>query len=148
MDGLVFAAIKDVMPQSNNGTSFSYNITDVDASKLKYFYRIKAISINGMVQYSKIVEVKALDTKTGVTVYPNPIENNTINLFFENMPIGDYQLKLYNNQGQLIEQYSKPLYQISSSITLVTSRKLPVGTYRLDIISSEGIHTAKNILIK
>jgi hypothetical protein len=148
LDGLVFAAIKNVMPQSNNGTSFAYNTIDVDASKLKCFYRIKAISINGMVQYSKIVEVKALDTKTGVTVYPNPVENKTINLLFENMPIGDYQFKLYNNQGQLVEQFAKTLQNNSSTIKLVSVKDLPPGTYRMDIISSDGIHTAKNILIK
>jgi uncharacterized protein (DUF1501 family) len=88
---------------SNNKERYTYKDNRINASQV--YYRIKAISKQGETSYSKIAVLKN-ETKQGLSVYPNPVTNHTINIeFFTNVNeavsisiIGALGEKLYYNQ--------------------------------------------------
>jgi hypothetical protein len=94
------------------------------------------------------VEVKAITLVSGISIYPNPIENKTAQLYFENMPAGTYQINLYNINGQLIGLYSKKINSTLAKESLELSSGLASGEYQLEFISANGFKTIKNILVK
>ena len=148
LDGRHFEVIGNVNPKMNNGGSATYVFVDNNASVLNNFYRVKAKSTSGLIQYSAVVEVKAITLVSGISIYPNPIENKTAQLYFENMPAGTYQINLYNINGQLIGLYSKKINSTLAKESLELSSGLASGEYQLEFISANGFKTIKNILVK
>ncbi len=109
-----------IVERSTNGTSFftvitkpnvssnskeRYTIKDNRINASEVYYRIKAISKQGVVSYSKVAVLRNV-TKQGLSVYPNPVTNHTINIeFFTTVNedvtitiIGTLGEKLYYNQ--------------------------------------------------
>ena len=148
LDGRRFETIATVAPKLNNGGSTSYSFVDENAPSSIIYYRIKARSNSGLVQYSLIVEVKEIQSATGISIYPNPVENKIAHLYFEKMPLGEYQIKVYNSNGQLMGLHSKKIITTLAKVSLELDRELPSGDYKLEIISASGEITTKNILIK
>ncbi|MEP6673705.1 MAG: T9SS type A sorting domain-containing protein [Ferruginibacter sp.] len=103
-----------LVEHSSNGVSFStvstiaanggsvYAAVDANPYAGTSYYRIKVISKTGSYEYSSIIKVKLNDSKPGLSVFPNPVENKMLNLQMDNFAAGKVQLKLYNNNGQLI----------------------------------------------
>ena len=58
-------------------------------------------------------------SKASVTIAPNPIENNTINLIFSNQLIGNYKVAVYNNLAQLILQQNVKLLNNNTKAQIV-----------------------------
>jgi uncharacterized protein (DUF1501 family) len=127
---------KFIVERSVNGREFSYinTITNVSFNtKEKYtykdnrinasevYYRIKAISKQGEVSYSKIAILRNVG-KQNLTVYPNPVKNYTINVEFFSLIqeevtftiIGTLGEKLYFNKvnpaGRKIITFKVPDY--------------------------------------
>jgi uncharacterized protein (DUF1501 family) len=88
---------------SNSRERYTYKDNRINASEV--FYRIKAFSKQGEISYSKIALLRN-ETKQGLSVYPNPVTNHTINIeFFTKVNeevtitiIGTLGEKLYYNQ--------------------------------------------------
>jgi uncharacterized protein (DUF1501 family) len=111
---------KFIVERSTDGRNFStalvkintsyntverYTVKDNRINASEVFYRIKAISKQGEVSYSKIALLRN-GQKQDVSVYPNPVKNHTINIeFFTTINeevtisiIGTLGEKLYYNQ--------------------------------------------------
>ncbi|MDB5200791.1 MAG: hypothetical protein JWQ27_200 [Ferruginibacter sp.] len=147
-DGRNFTKLVQAMPQAPNGGSAAYNKIDVAPLAADNFYRVKAISLNGLVQYSSIVKVGSTKTTASIGVYPNPVEGNIMNVQFSNQANGAYQLQLTNKAGQLVY---KGTVQVSNSND-VQSVNLGNGTskgiYQLTITSANGTTSTQQVFIK
>jgi uncharacterized protein (DUF1501 family) len=109
-----------IVERSTNGTTFNtvltkanisnnsrelYTFKDNRINASEVFYRIKAVSKQGEVSYSKIALLRN-EVKQGLSVYPNPVTNFTINIEFftpvnEDVNftiVGTLGEKLYYNQ--------------------------------------------------
>lgn len=104
VNGIDFSLTHTKANISNNSRErYSYKDNRINASEV--FYRIKAISKQGEISYSKIAVLKN-ETTQGLSVYPNPVKNHTINIeFFTKVEeavnisiIGTLGEKLYYNQ--------------------------------------------------
>jgi uncharacterized protein (DUF1501 family) len=88
---------------SNSRERYTYKDNRISANEV--FYRIKAFSKQGEISYSKTALLRN-ETKQGLSVYPNPVTNHTINIeFFTKVNeevtitiIGTLGEKLYYNQ--------------------------------------------------
>jgi hypothetical protein len=100
-DGTQFVKVGTTIVAGNNNPENSYNWLDENAVAGNNFYRIKMTSKNGQNNYSEIVKVVIGTKANGITIYPNPIQNNSISVQMSNQPTGSYQLKLTNNLGQV-----------------------------------------------
>lgn len=151
--------------RSSNGTDFnmvnSFAVTGFKNNYNSYswidnqplmgngFYRIKSVDMDGTIKFSVIVKVTTGNTGQGtITIYPNPIQGNIINLQFTNQSTGLYQLRLINNNGQVV--YSGNLLVNSPNIsqTIVTNTKLAYGIYQLEIKAPDNKVQLKKAIVQ
>ncbi len=130
-NGKDFSAINNT--QANNKANSAYSYTDNKAANGDNYYRIKAISKDGSVQYSNIAKVTIGDRREGISIYPNPVVGKTMNVQLSNVAVGNYEVVLFNANGQQVMAQS--LQHAGGSIT--TTMNLPAnlqsGIYQLKI---------------
>jgi len=142
---------------SENGTSFNvlalltpntysrYNYVDASESKsVTRYYRIKAISINGEVYYSKIVAINF--TEQDFKVYPNPILiGGSLKLMLPKN--GKYTIELINKLGQKV--YATSITHIGSGVeTIAISKQIPSGSYQITATDDQEHVYSSKLLIK
>ncbi|MFP5039539.1 beta strand repeat-containing protein [Parasediminibacterium sp. JCM 36343] len=126
-DGISFQSIGKVNSQ-NYGLA-NYKWIDSSLANGSNYYRIKATSNNGTVNYSNVAMVSNTSSSF-VSVYPNPVVGRKISLVLKNIMPGTYDLGMYNNLGQKVYQ-EQINYSGNGICQLVTPGKLPSGTYSL-----------------
>jgi hypothetical protein len=137
-DGRNFSRIKTVLPVANNGGRAEYTELDTNPLSGNNFYRIKAISTNGLVQYSNIAKVADIRSEYRIAVFPNPVINKTINISFSNQSVGRYIIQLINALGQTALSKSEMLVAAPQTKKIFLGNQLPSGNYQLKIIAPDG----------
>ncbi|NJL74307.1 MAG: T9SS type A sorting domain-containing protein [Saprospiraceae bacterium] len=90
------------------------------------YYRLKQIDFDGAFEYSNIIAIENNSSKTW-NLYPNP---STDVLYFEAPEVApSYQIKIWNAQGQLLQNYQ------TTSSTIVLQQLMP-GWYWVQISSA------------
>lgn len=144
--GNSFATIGELAAK-NGGLRNSYTLVDKTPSATNY-YRIKAINNNGTVQYSAVVKVD-MNSKnnSGISIYPNPVTGNSINLQLNNLAAGKATLNLYNTAGQLV--YNEFIANTGGNfgINVYVTKTLAAGTYHLQVLDANG-NTYNETIIK
>jgi hypothetical protein len=144
-----FTAVNSIAVLKLNNAYNSYSWVDNVAITGTSFYRIRSVDRDGAKKYSVILKViNGKISNNSITIYPNPIQGNIINLQFNNQSTGIYQLRLINNNGQVM--YSGHL-QISSSNmsqTIVTGKQLPYGIYQLEIKAPGNVVYLKKAFVQ
>ena len=79
-----------------------YGAQDLKVQPFDLFYRVKAVSNMGKVQYSPVVKVAALTPGIPVSVFPNPVVGKTLGLQLGLLPVGSYTLQLVNIFGRVV----------------------------------------------
>jgi len=111
-DGTNFQSLGDVI----NETEFmDGSFTDLSPYS-KTYYRLAVTNHDKSITYSNIITLER-SQKTYVTVYPNPA-SKLISIYINSPSDGSYQVRLYNNLGQLMKQ---------QSITASNQVKMQVG---------------------
>ena len=147
-DGSNYSTGTTITVEGNNDVHNTYNWLDVTAAQGVNFYRIKMFDKSGEVKYSSIVKVlMSKTTQSSMTIYPNPVRNNVINLQLSNQVKGTYQLKLSNN-GQAV--YSSSMINNSSNSTLQMNVpvKMAAGVYQLEVVSPDNSRTTKQVVVE
>jgi hypothetical protein len=138
-NGTQFETVSNIIaPFHNNGGAGNYTFADLDKITEDVFYRIKANSIDGMVQYSAIVKVGGLKTVSSITVYPNPVQNKQLNIQIATGVAGIYQLQLLAKNGGTIWQQSLQLNSNASTQTITLPSQIAVGHYQLQVLLPDG----------
>ena len=137
-DGRNFIRIKTVLPVANNGGRAEYTEIDTNPLSGNNFYRIKAISTNGLVQYSNIAKVADIRSEYRIAVFPNPVINKTINISFSNQSAGRYNIQLINPLGQIALNKTEMLDAAPQTKKIALGNQLPSGNYQLKIIAPDG----------
>ncbi len=125
IDAINYETIATKMPNANNATNTTYSFEDNEVCNEKIWYRVKLKTQNNYTKYSAVAMIAAnikndVDiSKASVTIAPNPIENNTINLIFSNQLIGNYKVAVYNNLAQLILQQNVKLLNNNTKAQIV-----------------------------
>lgn len=146
-DGVSFKSIVSALPVATNGGNAVYNRIDLSPLATDNYYRIKAISLNGMVQYSAIVKVAAAKTIASIGVYPNPVEGKNANLGFTNQDKGTYKVKIFNQAGQAIYTGSITVTSSNFITTLGLPTSTAAGSYQLQVVSENGTVTTQQVMV-
>ena len=147
--GTVFTSSYSVKVNGSNNANNTYNWFDVNATQGNNFYRIKSIDNNGEVKYSAIVKVTINSSKTGsIKIYPNPVNNNIINLQLTNQPKGNYLLKLTNNIGQTIYSTNMQSNSINSTLSINIPGKLTSGVYNLEVNTPDNKTSTQKVIVE
>jgi Secretion system C-terminal sorting domain len=151
--------------RSANGTDFikvnSYAVTSLHSATASYswlddhpiggnnFYRIKSVDHNGSKKFSQIIKVKTGKANAGsITIFPNPVKGNVVNLQFTNQPTGTYQVILFNNNGQVMFSGSLPVNSSNISQTIFANKKLADGIYQLEIKAPDNTISVKQVIVQ
>ncbi len=67
------------------------------------YFRVKAVENNGRSKYTNIAKVFFGKSISGIAVFPNPVTDGKINLYFTGEQAGDYTANLFNSAGQLMK---------------------------------------------
>jgi uncharacterized protein (DUF1501 family) len=105
VDGTNFSPL-NTLRNTSNASQQKYVYKDDRITAPEVYYRIKGLSKQGEISYSKIAKLRNSSSVQDVRVYPNPVKNFTINVEFlkkvnENVEIiiyGTAGEKLYYNQ--------------------------------------------------
>ena len=147
-NGSSFVTLGNTNPTNNAGGSASYSYTDNKPLNGDNYYRVKAVSAGGQVQYTAIVKVDA-PVKTGlISIYPNPLTDKNLNVKFEHKLAGKYSLELLNPAGQKMHMEFVTVSGNNEVKTLRLNYMPAAGSYRLIIISDKGLREVKQLIIK
>lgn len=148
-NGTTFTTIiNNVLPTNNAGGSAEYVKTDVRPLSGDSYYRVRAVSANGQVQFTAIVKVAALMKEPAITVYPNPMTDRVMNIRFTNKAAGSYQLQLIDRAGRTVYTGEATVSSLNETKTISLPGNLPAGAYSLLIRSESGEAERKELLMK
>ena len=83
--------------------------------------------------------------KGSVSVYPNPVSNNKINVQMNNLEKGTYTVKVINNLGQEVLN-STISNESGESIKTIVAKGLTTGLYTLQVIGKTSSYTSEMIV--
>jgi len=143
-DGINYTTIYTTTAQ-HNGNGYSW--IDTDPSAGTNYYRVLSTDILNEQSYSQVVTVGITSlSPSGITVYPNPIQNDRIGLAMNNSAAGTYHYVLLNDLGQQIQTGSFIHAGGNATTSITINHPLSKGTYRLNIIQPDNTTTAINVL--
>lgn len=143
-DGVNYTKMNTQAAVGTNGGDASYNWLDKDPftgslqQPADNFYRIRSIGGGNDIKLSQVVNVKMANGSQSLTIYPNPVTNNTINLQLTGMPAGNYQLRLLNSAGQLLFTQLLVHTAVNGTHTIKPGNALARGNYFLEITGPGG----------
>ena len=143
-DGVQFTKLATV--SATNASEY----TQLDAQPLSAdnYYRLKAVSQSGAVQYSRIVKVAPLQLISTMTVYPNPVVKHDLQLQLSSVKASSYKLQLYNNSGQQVFEKTLQVAAGSQHLNIALPKYLSKGNYRLSLQEPGGVGLWENVLLQ
>ena len=147
-DARVFTAIGNVKPAGTGNGNATYAFEDKQPSSGNNFYRIKAISANGLVQYSSVAKVGPVNEAGAIAVYPNPVENKTAQIRFNGNIQGAYQIKVTNNVGQVVAQKTITTNANGETKSLSLGSNIASGNYQMSVYAPDGSEEMIQLLVK
>ena len=136
-DNVYFTAIGSVNAAGNNGM-FNYNINATQASG-KSYYRLKIISKDGSVSYSKVVEcLNTCSDPEYMKVYPNPVTSyDRLFVKFGTAYRGNTTIRIFNAIGQIILE-DHFIVSNADNLVPVEVRRFASGTYFISLLTEKG----------
>ncbi len=134
-NGVDFAPIHTKANVSlNNRERYTYKDNRINSSEV--YYRVKAISKQGEISYSKIAILRN-DIKQGLSVYPNPVTNYTINIQFFTKVNEEVTFTIFGTLGEKL-YYNQINPRGNSVITFKVPNHFDVRTVYILNIQYEG----------
>ncbi len=83
----------------------------------------------------------------GINVYPNPVVNGNISIFFNGQPEGLYLVRLLNSMGQVVKEQTFAVTGENSLLILKANEALK-GSHRLVITAADGTKTTRQVILQ
>lgn len=146
-DGINYNKIGVVLPGRING---AYQFNDLQPLTSTAYYRIKAVDNDGKVLLSNIAKSMAvsISLKPTMSVYPNPVINDNLQLNLTNLQAGTYILQLTNSLGAVKYQTKVVVNSSSLNKTISFTNYMAKGSYSLSIINEEGKRISQSLVIQ
>ena len=128
-DGTNFSKIGSTVAQS---TTTTYSLVDNKVVSGNNYYRIKAVSETGVVNYSNVA-LLTTNHLSLITVFPNPLKGSTLNIQMGNVVAGKYVLSIYNTLGEKVNEQPVTHLGGSGNYVLTINKTLASGVYGVTI---------------
>jgi hypothetical protein len=145
-NGIQFINLAVTAATGNGEHQANYQVTDAHPVEGYNYYRIKTVNLNGRTGYSNVVKVFNGKGKQEVTIYPNPVPDAVISIQLNNMPEGNYGIKLLNNHGQKVLDKIIQHSEGSSTELIAIDKNIPHGIYQLQIIKPDNVVITKKLM--
>ena len=133
LNGTEFAKIGSVTAIGNGALTQTYGWFDANPVAGNNFYKIKVVEKSGGVKYTYVVKVTIGKGDVSMSVYPNPVKGNTMNVRMTNALQGRYAIVLYNNAGQQVYNGIIEHSGGSGTYNVKMKSRISKGSYRLQV---------------
>lgn len=140
-----YESIGMVAATGTSNATTAYHLNDLQPAVGINVYRVKLIANNGVVKYSPVVKVNMKTIVAGITVFPNPVTGNEVNVLVNAVTAGTYQYQLISLAGELVES-GKFDTNGSGNNKLQLTAKHAAGVYQLLISNANSWYKTKLIL--
>jgi hypothetical protein len=142
-DGTNFYPVDTTLATTNS--SSTYDWLDVTVAIGDNYYRIRSIDNTGAVTYSKTVDVVlGKGIIAGIQIYPNPVTNGTVELQMNNVPVGEYGIKVIDPSGQVVLTETISQGASSENHAILLNKDLAKGIYILEVMHPDKTVTKIN----
>ncbi len=144
-----FINIGKVFGKGGETNGADYRFVDVEENKngIRY-YRLKMIDVDETFEYSFVRNV-LFNKEISLSIYPNPIKNNNINIQIENVDSQTIDLEIWNELGQKIHTQNINLDNGVNTINIDAHQiQLASGSYWIKLISGSSIITEPFVYVK
>ena len=131
----------------NERTTKSYLFTDITNGSGTNYYRVKATSTTGQVQYSNTVKIVDSNINPVIAVRPNPIVNKTMCISFDNL-VGNYTLKLISKQGATVYKAQITVSFIKEVKNIAIGNGVAAGLYDLVLVNKAGKSLIQKVFVQ
>lgn len=128
----------------NNGNRAAYTWPDPAAGNQAVYYRIKAVARSGQFNYSTVVKVGPV-LATNLSIYPNPVSGNRINVTGIGLPAGAYTAQVFDISGNQIQHTQINYPGNNEQINVPLPEKRQPGIYSLRI-TGNGYNLVKSFI--
>ena len=102
-DGRNFESAGHVEGKGTTSATSNYSFTHKDATGGKMYYRLKQVDHDLTSAYSKVIVVTAKEKATlPLTVYPNPVTGQEVNLHIENLAAEKVNVTIMDLNGRIV----------------------------------------------
>ncbi len=144
-NGKQYSPIKELAATKNDGGKADYSFTDADPLNGNNIYRIKSVETNGKISYSTVARVDLNAKGLSLTIAPNPTKATELGLQITNLPAGNYKVRIFNNNAQVVGEQLLQHTGGSFSQTLPLN-KLQTGMYYLEL--SGAVKLQKQFIVQ
>ncbi len=130
--------------EGNSQQEINYELTDQKPFPGVNYYRLIQVDFDGENSASKVVSVKLLDKKP-ITLFPNPIQSNTLSINASDHRLRLANLSIFSSTGQ---QVFASEVNFENKITQINLDELNRGIYIIRITDSNGLPLAQERLVR
>lgn len=127
--------------------SRTYTQQDLSPLAADNFYRVKATSIGGQVQYSAIVKLAPSKAAASINVYPNPVANKTVQLQVNNPVSATWRISLHYPNGSRKALNTLEISAGTSATTIALPGNIAPGIYQLSFTDEANQVQVKTITV-
>ena len=131
----------------NEQQSFTFNDDVTGVNKDIIYYRIKVIGKAGEIQYSNILVIRRQQSKTLVSIMPNPARDYVSVIFFAETE-SEVTMRLIDNLGKIITLPNQKVVKGNNTLHLQGLNKYSNGVYSLQLFVNGEVITQKLVLAK
>lgn len=145
-DGANFKTVGQVSPKGNNGEHAKYSFVDMNpVQNAKNIYRLKTIDLDETYSLSKNVYTVTRCNNQSISVYPNPVTNNKLNISFDQIATNSkYVIRFVDISGRVV--LSDEFSTDSDMIKSYDLSNLNAGIYTINIL--DGNHSNSFKILK
>jgi hypothetical protein len=145
-NGVDFSQIGTINPASGTNGLKTYQFQDQRPLSGTAYYRLKYTEAGGSTKYSKIISVNfAINSE--LTVYPNPLKGNTINIDLAKPVNGDIDISLINTYGVTVMKQKMHVTN-QRQFQLFKNVSLPAGNYLLQVATGKLVKQTKLVITR
>jgi len=141
-DGVSYGNIGYVNAAGHSSSQRQYVFTDTALARLKNYYRLNEMDMDGNSSYSKVVMISNTNRDVSFTASPSPF-TTSLDLVFGQAPEGKTSIRLLDMTGKaLFRQDSTPAGQDRIHLDL-SGLNLASGLYLLEVRTSNNVYIQK-----
>ncbi len=141
-DGIHFNQIGNVIAKN----VLNYQYCDSFPTAGMNYYRVYALEGNiDLKKYSNVTNIFIKKDSPFFTIYPNPIKEKTLHLYFNKSINTTLQLEAYDINGRLLQTFNTPILN-KNNIDIMLDKHMPAGFYQLLIFVDNTKYTTQIIV--
>jgi hypothetical protein len=105
------------------------------------------VGTDGSKKYTQVAKVLIGKSAPAFAVSPNPVEGSMLNLQLVNQPKGNYNIRLINNNGQLVFKKTVEHNGGSAAQSISLPSQLSKGNYQMEVITPANSRKIQSIII-